>query len=173
MRFIVIAGTVLALGLGGCAGVDIRPITRQQAVSAHEPGSDARGYIVYEPVVVVEVSPREVCAGRDEKGKCIARTQCIAGAPFVLPDYGKPYLVNGRTGLGRTGLDMTIVDGWRLGALKDGSDNGAFLGVLEKLATRDSSATTPAGEDGGCKAAGLYRVTAEQDELRLARMLLY
>jgi hypothetical protein len=173
MRSIAVAATGLALGLVGCAGVDIVPITREQAMSAHEGGSDARGYIVYEPVVMVEVSPREVCSGRDDKGKCITRTQCVAGEPFILPDYGKPYLINARAGLGKTGFDMTIADGWRLGGLKDASDNTAFLGALEKLATREPTSGTPAALDAGCKAAGLYRVSVGQDGVALTRVLLY
>jgi hypothetical protein len=160
----------LAAMLAGCGGVDVRPISLERALGAHDAGSDERGYIVYEPIVVVEVGPRQVCTATDAKGKCSLHTQCVAGVPFILPDYSRPYLLSVKAGLGKTGLDMTIVDGWRLGSLKDTSDNGAILGALEKLAVR--SATDEAGP-GGCKAAGLYRVVAERGDLTLAPMLVY
>jgi hypothetical protein len=160
----------LAATLTGCGGVDVRPISQERALGAHDAGSDERGYIVYEPVVVVEVSPRQVCSATDSKGKCTLHTQCVAGTPFILPDYSRPYLLSTTAGLGKTGLDMTIVDGWRLGSLKDTSDSGAIMGVLEKLAAR--SASDEAGPR-ACKAAGLYRVVAERGDLTLAPMLVY
>jgi hypothetical protein len=165
--------TLLAALLAGCAGVEIRPISQEQAQQAHDGAGKELGYIVYEPVVVVEVGPRQVCTGAEGKGKCTLQTQCAAGAPFILPDYSRPYLVSAKSGLGKTGLDMTIVDGWRLGSLKDSSDTGAVLGVLEKLATRGPSAKATAGAEESCKAAGLYRVVTEQGSLRLSPMLIY
>jgi hypothetical protein len=173
MRPHVMTLALLAALLAGCAGVEIRSISQERALQAHDGAGKEHGYIVYEPVVVVEVGPRQVCTGTEGKGKCTLRSQCVAGAPFVLPDYSRPYLVSTKSGLGRTGLDMTIVDGWRLGSLKDSSDTGAVLGVLEKLATRGPSAEPTSGAEESCKAAGLYRVVAEQGSVRLSPMLVY
>ena len=170
MRSLAAVWMSAAVLLAGCGGIDVRPISQERALGAHDTGGDERGYIVYEPVVVVEVGPRQVCNATDSKGKCALHTQCVAGAPFILPDYSRPYLLSAKAGLGKTGLDMTIVDGWRLGSLKDTSDNGAILGALEKLAAR--GATDEAGVS-GCKAAGLYRVVAERGDLTLAPMLVY
>jgi hypothetical protein len=164
---------VLAVTLAGCAGVDIRPISQERAVQAHGGADKERGYLVYEPVVVVEVGPRQACTTAEAKGRCSLQTQCVAGAPFVLPDYSRPYLVSTRSGLGKTGLDMTIVDGWRLGSLKDSSDTGAMLGILEKLATRAPAGDAPMSGESNCKAAGLYRVVAEDGRVTLSPMLVY
>jgi hypothetical protein len=173
MRSLAGICVTLSVLLAGCAGLDVRPISQERALRAHEGSSDERGYIVYEPVVVVEVGPRQVCTATEGKGKCTLQTQCAAGAPFILPDYSRPYLVSTKSGLGKAGLDMTIVDGWRLGSLKDSSDNGAVLGILEKLATRGPSADPSAGTEGRCKAAGLYRVVTEQGSVTLSPMLIY
>jgi hypothetical protein len=170
MRSLAAVWMSAAVLLAGCGGIDVRPISQERALGAHDTGGDERGYIVYEPVVVVEVGPRQVCNATESKGKCALHTQCVAGAPFILPDYSRPYLLSAKAGLGKTGLDMTIIDGWRLGSLKDTSDNGAILGALEKLAAR--GATDEAGVR-GCKAAGLYRVVAERGDLTLAPMLVY
>jgi hypothetical protein len=173
MRSLAAIFMLLAAVLSGCAGVEIRPISQERALRAHEDGGAERGYIVYEPAVVVEVAARQVCVTADAKGKCTLQTQCVAGAPFILPDYSRPYLVSTKSGLGKSGLDMSIVDGWRLGSLKDASDNGAILGVLEKLATRKAAGDEGADPAVGCKAAGLYRVLTERDGLTLSPMLVY
>lgn len=173
MRLQAMVGVLLTALTVGCAGVEIRSISQDRALQAHEGTHEERGYIVYEPVVVVEVSPRQVCTAAEGKGKCSLQTQCVAGAPFILPDYSRPYLVSTRSGLGKTGLDMTIVDGWRLGSLKDSSDTGAVLGVLERLATRGPPAESSADSGSACKAAGLYRVVTERGTLTLAPMLVY
>lgn len=172
MRWLVLTGTWFALLLAGCAGVDVRPITARQADSAHAPDSEVRGYIVYAPLVVVEVSRQEGCAGKDDKGHCVPGVQCVAGKPFLLPDYSRPYLIDARAGLGRAGLDMTIADGWRLGSLKDSSDNGDLLGALERIVTR-SGAVGPGSAAGECRAAGLYRIATGPDGLELSKLLVY
>jgi len=48
----------------------------------------------------------------------------------------KPYLIDVKSGLGKAGTDVTIIDGWRLGNVKDNSDNTAILGNLVTLATK-------------------------------------
>jgi len=172
MRWLVLTGTCAALVVAGCAGVDVRPITARQAESAHEAGRDVRGYIVYAPLVVVEVSRQEGCIGKDDKGHCVPGVQCVAGKPFLLPDYSRPYLIDAHAGLGRAGLDVTIADGWRLGSLKDSSDNGDLLGALDKIMTRSGTAGARS-TDGECRAAGLYRVSTGPDGLELSKLLVY
>ncbi len=166
--------SMIILGLSGCAGVDIRPISHEQALSAHQTGSTASGYIVYEPVVVVEVS--QVCVTKDANGSCKDQeTRCAAGMPFVLPDYSKPYLIDAKSGFGKAGVDITIVDGWRLSNVKDNSDNTAVLGMVGTLLGVIKSTPTLAKSDKGekCKAPGLYRVTVDKDGVALTRMLVY
>jgi len=166
--------SIFIVGISGCAGVDIKPITQEQAVSAHQAGSTASGYIVYEPIVVVEISQKDVCVAKDDKGNCKDQeNRCAAGTPFVLPDYSKPYLVEVKSGFGKSGVDITITDGWRLGNLKDNSDNTAVLGTVEKLFGLKSLALTEPAKDGNCKAPGLYRVTIDKAGVTLTRMLVY
>jgi hypothetical protein len=135
--------------LGGCAGLDIRPLTREQAASVHAGGGPA-GYIVYAPMTVIEVSDRDGCR---------------AGAPFQLPDYSKPYLVRSRSGLGRNGVDIAISEGWMLGGIKDTSDNGALLDAVGTvLGVRGGGGGAAAGggaAGGACRAPGLYRLAPD------------
>jgi hypothetical protein len=161
----------------GCAGVSITPISKQDAIDIHKPNAGKSGYVVYEPMVVVEVSKKEVCLARDNTGKCIKQeTSCAAGTPFVLPDYSKPYLIDIKSGLGKAGTDVNIIDGWRLGNVKDYSDNTAILGSLMTIL----SSVTPfrkAQDDKKCR-AGLYRVTIdnssdEKSALKLTELLIY
>jgi hypothetical protein len=135
-----------ALALAGCVGLDIRPLTPQQAAAAHGGGAPA-GYIVYAPMSVVEIADRDGCR---------------AGTPFQLPDYSRPYLLRSRGGLGRSGVDVSISGGWMLGGFKDSSDNGALLGAAGALlAMRGAGATEAAG--GACRAPGLYRLAPQAD----------
>jgi len=39
-------------------------------------------------------------------------------------------LIDIKSGIGKAGADITIIDGWRLGSVKDNSDNTAMLGDL-------------------------------------------
>lgn len=139
-------GGIAMLALAGCAGLDIQPLTPQQAAAAHA-GNGLAGYIVYAPLTVVEISDREGCR---------------VGAPFQLPDYSRPYLLRSRSGLGRSGVDVSIAEGWMLGGFKDTSDNGALLGTAgQLLGMRGGSGA--AGTGGGCRASGLYRLAARGD----------
>jgi hypothetical protein len=174
MKIIVFAGSVvLALGFCGCAGIDLKSISNEDAVKAHAKGSSVSGYIVYQPVVVVEIGQKDVCVKKDSEGNCKAQeTRCFAGMPFVLPDYSKPYLIDIKSGFGKSGADITIADGWRLGNVKDNSDNSAILGTIEKLFTHQSSQLAGT-QDRGCKAPGLYRVDIDQSGIALSRILVY
>lgn len=164
-----------ALAMCGCASLDIRPI----AVSSLESGQREKlsGYIVYEPVVAVEISKKDECIKKDSKGNCLTHEiSCSAGAPFLLPDYTKPYVIDTKSGFGKAGADITIVDGWRLGNIKDSSDNTAILGSIEKILgsgrpVLDSKQSN--NQQGDCKASGLYRVTIDKDIVKLTSMFSY
>ena len=145
-------------GFYGCAGVDIKPISGQDAIDIHKSNSVQRGYVVYEQIVVVEVSKKEVCIKEGTGNKC--EMKCTAGTPFVLPDYSKPYLINLKSGFGKAGSDVTINDGWRLGNVKDNSDNTAILGNIMTLATK-MAIRSPSKDNNKC-AEGLYRVHFEE-----------
>lgn len=137
---------IAVLALAGCAGLDIQPLTPQQAAAAHA-GNGPAGYIVYAPMTVVEISDRDGCR---------------VGAPFQLPDYARPYRLRSRSGLGRSGVDVSIADGWMLGGFKDTSDNTALLGTAgQLLGMRGGNGGTPPA--GGCRAPGLYRLVARPD----------
>lgn len=170
--FVCIAVSVL---LAGCAGLEITTLQTSQVADARKPdGKALDGYVLYEPIVVVEVSIKDVCtAGKDEKGNCKAATvvQCSASTPFLLPDYSRPYLVRSKNGFGKAGVDVAISDGWRLGSIKDNSDNTAVLGTVEKL-FGIKSAVPSAGEK-TCKAPGLYRVDLEDGAPALKVLKLY
>jgi hypothetical protein len=168
-------GLVAVLLLGACSGVDIRPISPTLAAKAHGEEGAASGYVVYGPMVVVEVS--RVCVVKDAKGACRDdETRCAAGAPFVLPDFTKPFLVDVRNGFGKAGVDLTIADGWRLAGIKDQSDNTAILGAIEKLALARMAEPRTASEGalrGGCAAPGLYRVELTPTGMALNPLRLY
>ena len=171
------SGIVLAAcALAGCSGVAIRPISPEYERSAHGKDTSASGYVVYGPMVVVEVAPREVCMARNDKNVCTdTETRCAIGAPQFLPDLSKPFLVDIKSGFGKAGVDVTIADGWRLGNLKDNSDNTAILGLIEKLGVsffaKAEPGTTTKGK--GCSAPGLYRIEIEGSVVRLAPLLAY
>ena len=163
----------IAMLVAGCSGVDIRPISPALEREAHARDGAASGYVVYGPMVVVEVAVREVCLTKD-KASCEVR--CAAGAPFVLPDLSKPFLVDVRNGFGKSGVDVGINDGWRLGSLKDQTDNSAILGSIEKLALSRmgiAADATTKSQPGGCAKAGLYRVDFDGREVRLVPLLGY
>jgi hypothetical protein len=127
-------------------------------------------------MIVVEVALREVCAAKNDKNACVeTETRCAIGEPKVLPDLAKPFLVDIKSGFGKAGVDVTIVDGWRLGNVKDNSDNTAILGLVEKLAV-PLLARAEAGATArrvGCRAPGLYRVEIEGTVVKLAPLVAY
>ena len=167
----VIAG---ACALAGCSGVDIRPISPDLEAQSHTRDGTASGYVVYGPMVVVEVALREVCVMRNDKGACVEHeARCAAGPPFVLPDLNKPFLVDIRNGFGKAGVDLTIADGWRLGGLKADVDNSAILGTVEKLIPLMRATDGTTRRRGDCAAAGLYRVAIEAGNVKLVPVFAY
>ncbi len=170
-----LSALALPVVLTGCAGLEIETLTSDQVKKARsDPGHALKGYVVYEPVVVVEISVKDAClAGKDEKDKCKAPTvvQCAASIPFLLPDYAKPYLVRSKNGLGKAGVDVAITDGWRLGSIKDNSDNTAVLGTIEKLLGVQSMGSDSKGSQ--CLDPGLYQVTTDQGMPKLTPIKLY
>jgi len=165
------------IALTGCAGLDLQSMTREQAASVHTKDNTISGYVLYAPMVVVDVTLREVCVGKDAAGKCVNEPRCSAGQPFLLPDYAKPYRVDIRSGLGKAGVEVGISDGWRIGNLKDSSDNTQILGLVEKILTGAGVFSVKSATDGApskeCKAAGLYRVDIDDKGAKLTQLLLY
>ena len=174
MRKLVAFGFSIVL-LTGCAGLEMTTLKPDQVTNARlATGTALDGYVVYEPVVTVEVSIKDVClAGKDANGNCNAATvtQCAASTPFLLPDYSRPYLIKSKSGFGKAGVDIAITDGWRLANIKDNSDNTAILGSFEKLLGLKSAAPDARGTK--CKAPGLYRVTLEEGKPALTPLKLY
>lgn len=166
---------LLVAGIAGCAGVDITPLSPAEETAAHAGGTSRKGYIVYEPMVVVEVSQKEVCSAPDDKPPCKGATTiaCSAGTPFVLPDTSKPFLVNAQSGFGKAGVEIAITNGWQLGSIKDSSDNTALLGTLEKvLALTSARSLARESPSRPCK-AGLYRVDLGPAGATLSPLLVY
>ena len=169
MRPMAMVGAVLVLA--GCSGVEIRPIAREDAESAHSARSIAAGYIVYAPVVVVEIAQRRLCVRKDSKGNCEEEeVRCAAGTPFVLPDRSKPYLINFRSGFGKAGAGVSIADGWRLSGIKDTADNQSVLGFLGKLPGLAGVRVPDSVAGGGDCPPGLYRVDADEQGVRFLRV---
>ncbi len=138
----------LAVLLGGCAGVDIVPIPPEEAAGVHRKDAP-RGYIVYAPMVVVEIKA-------DKAGGC------AVGTTMVLPDYRRPYRVRVRNGFGKSGVDLEFQDGWLLGRVKESADNTAVLSALTEAFQAQAV---------NCPAAGLYRVNPDSGALE--RVLAY
>lgn len=166
---------LVAALLTGCAGLELKTLTPAQVADARSTqGSALDGYVLYEPVVVVEIAVKDVClASKNDKGQCSAPTikQCAASIPFLLPDYSRPYLLKSKSGLGKAGVDVAVSDGWRLGSLKDSSDNTAILGTLEKLF--GVKELVPDGDAKTCKAPGLYRLNPSPGGDPLLPLKLY
>ena len=163
----------LVFCLSACAGVNITPLSAQEASVLHQKSNGAKGYVVHAPVVVVEIS--RVCVGKEGNKPCEAsEMQCKAGAPFVMPDYSRPFLVDVRSGFGKAGVDVSFTSGWLLSSVKDNSDNAGPLGLLGKLVGLKAAFI---GLDGGGSDTcpyGLYRVQfdAKEGGLELARIPL-
>ncbi|MEW6077653.1 MAG: hypothetical protein AB1724_07575 [Thermodesulfobacteriota bacterium] len=167
---------LILASIAGCAGLDITPISPTDEIAAHSGDKKLKGYVVYEPMVVVEVSQKEVCGEKDDKGNCKGATYitCAAGAPFLLPDTSKPFLVNVRSGFGKTGVDVAITNGWQIGNIKDESDNTALLGTVEKLLDAAiKKGISPDPISGKCKAPGLYHVVSTSTGIALQPLLIY
>jgi len=141
----ILAVLIALAALAGCAGLDIRPLTPEQAAAAHA-GGGQQGYIVYAPMTVIELGDKDGCR---------------VGAPFQLPDYSRPYLVRSRAGLGRSGVDVSISNGWMLGGIKDTSDNGVLLDAAASVLRARSAG----GGEGApaCRAPGLYRLVRDAE----------
>ncbi|CAK0778521.1 conserved hypothetical protein [Gammaproteobacteria bacterium] len=147
--------------------------------NAHKTGN-RKGYIIYEPMVVVEVSKKELCDGiKNEKGECKGNIiiTCSAGTPFILPDLLKPFLVDARSGFGKAGVEISITNGWQLGSLKDNSDNTAVLGMVKSIADnikpQSLYAKSAHFKTEKCQAEGLYRVSLTTKGLDLTSLKSY
>lgn len=158
MKLLCLFFTVL--GVSGCAGLIVYPLTETQASKAHKKewatDSDAlSGYIVYHPMIVVEVVNKEVCTSRSGDGICSGvKNVCGFGQIIYMPDYKKPYIVNSKNGLGKAGVEIQIKNGWMLSGLKDNSDNTA---LLDKLFA-DAVLATKSDKTPPCAKTGLYRL---------------
>jgi len=175
MRNLVLSPLV-ALGLTACAGIDITPISPADEAAAHSGKKDLKGYVVYQPMVVVEVTRKESCLEKDDKGKCKSPPEisCSAGTPFTLPDPSKPFLIDVHSGFGKAGVDVTITNGWQLGNIKDNSDNTGVLGTIEKLTgIKAAAAISGPKVEANCKAPGLYRVNLMPSGIELTPLLVY
>ena len=114
------------------------------------------------------------CGAQDVKGHCTGASviSCSAGAPFVLPDASKPFLVNVKSGFGKTAVEVAITNGWQLGNIKDHSDNTALLGTLEKIIALGAKSIAREGAAGQWKASGLYRVIQAPAGVTLGPLLI-
>jgi len=90
-----------------------------------------------------------------------------------LPDTSKPFLINVRSGFGKTGVDVAITNGWQLGNIKDNSDNTALLGTVEKILGLGVKSIAREPTAGKCKAPGLYRVNHAPTGVTLSPLLIY
>ena len=154
-RVVCALGIMAALAVGGCGGLDIKPLTVAEAENAHKTGSDENesGYIVYHPMIVVEVTKGE-------------GNKCVMGKPQILPDYGKPFLLKITQGIGKSRVDLRIEDGWRLGGVKTESDNTALLEFVAKTAGLVPGAVISSTEipefTNSCK-PGLYKLSLKDN----------
>lgn len=167
------------LMFAGCAGIDIKPITADRAKNAHNTGTDDKGYIVYSPVVIIEIKEEAICLEQDANGKCVkSKTVCKAEKlPYLLPDYSKPFLVRPQSGFGKTDVELSIKDGWCLDSVKDKSDNAAVLDNVIKAVKEVSDITKHTTESSykteGCPKSGLYRLEYSEGNLVLEPLLIY
>ena len=167
------------LMLAGCAGTYIKPITVETAQKAHTTGTDDKGYIVYSPVVIVEIKEGVLCLKQDADGKCLeSKIVCkISEKPILLPDYSKPFLIRPQAGFGKTDVEISIVDGWQLGKVLDKSDNTAVLGdvikAVKEVTAITKSRTPPSDKIEGCPKTGLYRLEFLGGRLELVPLLIY
>jgi len=137
---------LLAGMLVGCSGVEIHSLGHEQVRKASECTivgcADAlSGYVVYQPMVVVSVTLKQVCPeGGDDCKDADKVNLCEIGQPFEMPDYSRPFLVDVRSGLGHAGVELSFADGWRLESVTDNSDNTAVLQAFESLFDKSTNA---------------------------------
>ena len=83
MRKLLVAAMCILL-VSGCAGLSIEPIPEDKAKKAHKnPSAVGDGYIVYHPIVAVEIQERAVCITRNRAGTCTdPRLVCRAESLF-------------------------------------------------------------------------------------------
>ncbi len=161
---------VLIASLAGCGGVEISSLSDEEAEKAHQSGHKIPGYIVYHPMIVVEV--KEIIEKEVETEDSIIREygkikECVVGKPQTLPDYEKPFLLRLKPGIGKSSVDLKIEDGWRLDGIKTESDNTALLQVLQKIVTQGASVSLMPS-DGTCELKpGLYRLSLEKGSVEL------
>ena len=167
---------IVVVSLSGCAGLDIASLSTAAANNAHSRSNEVKGYIVYHPMVVVEVGEKELCIAKNEKGQCTkVKTVCGVGDPKTLPDYSKPYLLTPKSGLGKAGVDIKIEEGWRLGGIKDESDNTALLGVLATAGGIETTVEGPVSDASisDCSDSGIYQVKPLEGGIQLIPILKY
>ena len=170
------------LMVAGCAGIDIKPITAERAKNAHETGTDDKGYIVYSPVVIVEIKAEAICIEKNASGTCVKSEIGYKAEKFtdLLPDYSKPFLVRPRSGFGKTDVELSIKDGWCLDSVKDKSDNAAVLDnvikALKELTAIPIIGRQPKSIDDTKRGPkpGLYRLEySKERNLKLVPLLIY
>lgn len=145
---------ILLTLLAGCGGLEISSLTVDEAKNAHKPKSESGkkvpGYIVYHPMIVVDVNK-----------------DCKIGEPKTLPDYEKPFLLKLTQGIGKFSVDLKIEDGWRLDGIKAESDYTALLEAVQRmevLATQprvNRQGTNREGDGSGECEPGLYKLFIE------------
>lgn len=153
--------------LTGCGGLKIKPLTKEQAEALHMKADPSNGYVVYAPMLVVEVTRGKRCMGDlNPNGECPTNTlseTCLMSAPKLFPDYDKPFLVNIEPGFGKATIDVSIADGWRLASVHSETDNtevvkylmGA-LGAKAPALAQNLKEKTSGGETVACK-TGIFR----------------
>lgn len=162
MKSIVVL-LLAAAALSACAGLDVTPVSPAQVRSAHRGGEKLDGYVVYAPMIVIEMGMND-------------GVLCSVGKPFLLPDTASPFLVNTRTGFGSTSVVLTIHDGWLLTGITNRSGNAAVERLLENLPTLITKSLNAAGftaartaPPGECPTS-LYRVEVKGTQVVLSRL---
>ncbi len=137
---VVLLGLV---SLAGCGGLSVNPAK----------DTDKKGYTVYAPMVLVNVSITRTCKEPGSNGACDKGEyfeSCTVSAPYVLPDYDKAFTVKFQKGLGSYSGTATIVNGWMLGSATSAGDPSDFLTNVGELGIKMNDQLT-------CK-EGVYRL---------------
>lgn len=123
--------------LSSCAGVNIKPITKEQDTT--DLRKSLNGYIVYSPKHNIKVT--------NIFGNCIIENNYI-------PDYSKPFTIELESGLGKFEGSIKIKDGWMLETVTVKTDNTSIPNGVIGLFANDDSKKIPAGN---CKIlSGIY-----------------